>query len=68
MKVSPYYSSFRDRTTLKGKCGICEYREICGGCRNRAYALTGDIYGQDDACAYIPQGIRENPEFLQKKQ
>jgi radical SAM protein with 4Fe4S-binding SPASM domain len=60
MKVSPYYSSFRNRTILKGKCGVCEYREICGGCRNRAYALTGDIYGQDDACVYIPQEMRKN--------
>jgi radical SAM protein with 4Fe4S-binding SPASM domain len=67
MKTSPYYSSFHDRTILKGKCGVCEYREICGGCRNRAYALTGDIYGQDDACAYIPQAMRENSKTQKKK-
>jgi radical SAM protein with 4Fe4S-binding SPASM domain len=59
MKQSPYYSSFKDRKVLKGKCGVCEYREICGGCRNRAYALTGDIYGQDDACVYVPQSLRK---------
>jgi radical SAM protein with 4Fe4S-binding SPASM domain len=67
MKVSPYYSSFHDRTILKGKCGVCEYREICGGCRNRAYALTDDIYGQDDACAYVPQLFRENSKSKQNK-
>ena len=41
---SKYYSSFKDRTLLKGKCGVCEYKDICGGCRNRAYAYTGEIY------------------------
>ena len=59
MKNSPYYSSFRDRNVLKGKCGICEYREICGGCRNRSYALTGDIYESDPACGYIPESLRK---------
>src|SRR4030043_259772 len=51
MKKSPYFSSFRDRSVLKGKCGVCEYREIFGGCRNMAYAYTGDIYGCDPAWA-----------------
>ena len=59
MKKSPYYSSFRDRNNLKGKCGVCEYREICGGCRNRAYAYTNDIYESDPACAYIPETMRK---------
>ena len=43
IKASKYYRRFQDRNVLKGKCGVCEYREICGGCRNRAYAYTGDI-------------------------
>ena len=59
MKQSPYFSSFRDRSVLKGKCGVCEYREICGGCRNRAYAYTGDIYESDPACAYVPESMRK---------
>ena len=57
MKNSPYYSSFRDRNVLKGKCGVCEYREICGGCRNRSYAMTGDIYESDPACIYVPKSV-----------
>jgi radical SAM protein with 4Fe4S-binding SPASM domain len=56
---SKFYNSFRERNILKGKCGICEYREICGGCRNRAYAYTGDIYASDPACAYIPENLRK---------
>jgi radical SAM protein with 4Fe4S-binding SPASM domain len=59
MQKSPYYSSFRNRNNLKGKCHVCEYREICGGCRNRAYAMTGDIYESDPACAYIPESLRK---------
>ena len=55
MQKSDFYMSFRDRSILKGKCGVCEYRDICGGCRNRAYAYTGDFYGSDPACSYIPK-------------
>jgi radical SAM protein with 4Fe4S-binding SPASM domain len=44
---------------LKGKCGDCEYRDICGGCRNRSYAYTGDIYESDPACVYVPESLRK---------
>jgi len=40
----------RQRSVLKGKCGICEYRESCGGCRGRAYACTGDFLETDPVC------------------
>ncbi len=43
---------------FKGRCGYCEYRDICGGSRARAYAETGDILGEDPACIYIPTGNR----------
>jgi radical SAM protein with 4Fe4S-binding SPASM domain len=39
---------------LHGKCGRCEYRKVCGGCRARALAETGDVLGPDDSCAYEP--------------
>ena len=39
---------------LGGKCGRCEYRELCGGCRARAYAVDGDFLGPDPSCAYEP--------------
>ncbi|HZD06314.1 MAG TPA: hypothetical protein VE173_15495, partial [Longimicrobiales bacterium] len=41
---------------LRGKCGRCEYRRVCGGCRARALANTGDLLGPDDSCAYEPAG------------
>ncbi len=40
---------------LQGKCGACEYKEICGGCRARAYADGGDVLGPDESCAYVPK-------------
>ena len=46
----------RNPDLLKGKCGICEYRYICGGSRARAFAMTGDYLEDEPFCAYIPQG------------
>ena len=40
---------------LEGKCGACEYKEICGGSRARAYALTGDPLAQEPCCIYQPK-------------
>ncbi|MGH7466869.1 MAG: radical SAM protein [Longimicrobiales bacterium] len=55
---SPVFASLRS-ATLGGKCGRCEYREICGGCRARAFAETGDLLAEDSSCAYEPAGQRE---------
>jgi radical SAM protein with 4Fe4S-binding SPASM domain len=46
------------RRELGGKCGRCEYRLICGGCRARAFAATGDYLAADPSCAYEPTGER----------
>jgi radical SAM protein with 4Fe4S-binding SPASM domain len=43
-------NTLRQRSALKGKCGTCEYRETCGGCRGRAYACTGDFLETDPVC------------------
>jgi radical SAM protein with 4Fe4S-binding SPASM domain len=51
---SPVFRELRDTRLLKGKCGRCEYRNICGGSRARAYALTGDYLGEEPLCAYEP--------------
>ncbi|HEX6939904.1 MAG TPA: radical SAM protein [Longimicrobiales bacterium] len=52
---SPVFRRLR-RDAPGGKCGRCEYREVCGGCRARAYAETGDLMGEDRSCAYEPAG------------
>ena len=48
------FRSLRDRDRLKGKCGVCEFRAVCGGSRARAYAMTGDPLEADPMCAYVP--------------
>ena len=59
---SPVFARLRSGE-LGGKCGRCEYREVCGGCRARAYADTGDILAADDSCAYEPDGRLEPVRF-----
>jgi sulfatase maturation enzyme AslB (radical SAM superfamily) len=46
--------ALRDRSRLRGKCRICEYREVCGGSRSRAYAVTGDYLESDPYCPHQP--------------
>lgn len=52
---SPLFRSLRDRSSLKGKCGVCEYKAVCGGSRARAYAVTGDPLEAEPFCAHIPK-------------
>ncbi|RJQ29801.1 MAG: radical SAM protein [Peptococcaceae bacterium] len=49
-KHSDLFKLLRNRDNLKGKCGQCQYRYICGGCRRRAYISTGDLMGADPGC------------------
>ena len=51
----PTFKALRDPAQLKGKCGLCEYRQVCGGQRGRAYAITGDYLESDPACTYQPK-------------
>lgn len=51
---SPHFKTLRDTSLLKGKCGGCEYRKVCGGCRARAYEATGDYLTAEPLCQYIP--------------
>ncbi len=50
----PLLKALRDESLLEGKCGFCEYREICGGSRARAYAHTGNPLAEDPGCPYQP--------------
>jgi radical SAM protein len=51
---SPLFQSLRDTGLRQGKCGLCEYRKLCGGSRARAYALTGNYLAEDPRCVYQP--------------
>ncbi|WP_018462133.1 TIGR04053 family radical SAM/SPASM domain-containing protein [Thermus oshimai] len=51
---SPLFRELRDKDRLKGKCGVCEYRYVCGGSRARAWAETGDYLASEPRCSYVP--------------
>jgi len=52
---SPIMRQLRDYPTLKGKCGWCDFREICGGSRSRSFGVTGDFLASEPYCSYFPQ-------------
>lgn len=65
VRERPLAEIYRENPTLlairasdfKGRCGSCEYRDLCGGSRARAYASTGDPLESDPACPYVPAGV-----------
>jgi radical SAM protein len=57
-RSSPLFRELRDYGRLKGKCGACEFRNICGGSRARAYALTGDYMESEPCCAFVPEAYK----------
>jgi radical SAM protein with 4Fe4S-binding SPASM domain len=52
---SAVFRQLRDTENLKGKCGRCEFRNICMGCRARAFAATGDFLDEEPFCIYEPR-------------
>lgn len=54
-KNAKVFQDLRDFNKLKGKCGICEYKKVCGGCRARAYEATGDYLAEEPLCSYQPK-------------
>lgn len=54
-RESPLFLALRDTSKLEGKCGACEFKEICGGSRSRSYALTGNPFGEEPCCSYVPR-------------
>ena len=59
--TSPLFKELRDHTKLRGKCGVCEYKAVCGGCRARAFEKTGDYLGEEPYCVYQPKSTRHAP-------
>jgi radical SAM protein with 4Fe4S-binding SPASM domain len=68
-RTSSVLQELRDPKQWKGRCGRCEFNELCGGCRCRAHAAYGDYLQEDPACRYQPTGrplqieaVRWSPE------
>lgn len=57
-RFSPLFRRLRDAALLEGKCGLCEFRNLCGGSRARSYALTGNYLAEDPRCVYEPRRAR----------
>jgi heme b synthase len=53
-KNSKVFQDLRNFDELEGKCGICQYKRVCGGCRARAYEATGDYMAEEPLCSYQP--------------
>jgi heme b synthase len=53
-REAPVFKELRDPDLLRGKCGRCEFKHICGGCRARAYAMTGNYLDEEPFCIYEP--------------
>ena len=54
---SPLFRQLRDYSSYKGSCGSCEYVRVCGGCRARAYAVSGDYLAEEPFCSYVPRAL-----------
>lgn len=55
---SPTFKMLRDSDRLEGKCGVCEFRNVCGGSRARAFGVTGNPMAEEPDCNYIPPAFR----------
>ena len=56
-RAGDLFVALRDRSNLTGKCARCEYRNVCGGSRARAWMATGDLFASDPLCAYQPHSM-----------
>ncbi len=65
-RESPLFQALRNPAMLEGKCGACEFKHICGGSRARSYALTGNLFGEEPCCSYIPKGYVPPPPSARK--
>lgn len=57
-KHSELFQTLRDDSKLEGKCGPCEFKNVCTGCRARAYATTGNYLTEEPYCVYTPHRLR----------
>jgi AdoMet-dependent heme synthase len=63
------FNALRDTGNLKGKCGCCEFRNVCMGCRARAFAATGNYLDEEPFCVYQPKmkTLEKKDEFVEAK-
>ena len=59
---SELFLDLRDFKSYKGRCGACEYVGVCGGCRARSYAMTGDYMAEEPFCSHVPHKLQKKTE------
>ena len=59
---SELFGELRNPELLGGKCGVCEFKLVCSGCRARALGMTGDYLGEEPFCTYEPRALRDELE------
>lgn len=60
---APLFLSLRDSSQLKGKCGRCKFKDVCGGSRARAYAVSKDPLAEEPCCEYVPEPVAMAPRL-----
>ena len=63
---SELFTDIRQRASLGGRCGECEMNSHCGGCRARAFGMTGDLMAEDPLCTHTPGKFAEAPLLMMK--
>lgn len=61
---SPLFAELRDVDLLGGKCGVCEFKKLCSGCRARSFGMTGDYLAEEPFCTYEPHALRVDEILL----
>jgi len=64
---SDLFTGIRKRTSLGGRCGECELNGHCGGCRARAFGMTGDVMAEDPLCTHTPGTFTGSPLLLARR-
>ena len=67
-QASPLFADLRNPDLLGGKCGLCEFNKVCGGCRARAYGMTQEYLGEEPFCTYVPRASRCRHRKVQPQQ
>lgn len=63
-QTSPLFAELRQPDLLGGKCGLCEFKKICSGCRARAFGMGGDYLAEEPFCTYLPAAALQVTESL----
>jgi radical SAM protein with 4Fe4S-binding SPASM domain len=66
-RESAVLRALRDDARVQGKCGVCEFRRVCGGCRARAFAHSADWMSSEPLCAYIPRAVSSDASMWQEE-